>query len=83
MVREEADLLQGELDFVAPWWRNRDGTKIHRQGCRYAREPWRHAAEWSEDRIVHYVATIFFASFCSACCKDLLEVEAEYRESLR
>ena len=65
-VREDSNVTD-PLDLPVPWWRNRDGTKVHRVSCRHAAVPWVYARDFTEERLGHFTATVFYVSLCRGC----------------
>jgi len=53
----------------ADWYRNQDGTTVHRPGCRVpgAKIPWTDTNGWTEERMAHYVGTVNWCKRCKRC----------------
>lgn len=65
-MRDEVDLT-APLDLDVPWYRNADGTTVHRSTCRHAAIPWQYAEGWTLDRVLHFVGTLSYMRLCRQC----------------
>lgn len=79
MARDEAQLELPEL--TAYWFRNREGTVVHRARCTVQGErvPWEKARGWTDERMAHAVATLFFLRACGRCAGAVNEMAERLR----
>lgn len=74
MARDEYPMNeQGVLQVQTTWWRNQEGTTVHRDTCRHAAAgvPWAHAEGWTDERMAHAVGTLSYLHACRVCCPNL------------
>ena len=75
MARDEYPMGEQATLATATWYRNREGTTVHRASCRHAAKgvPWGYAEGWTDERMAHAIGTLAYLHACRVCMPEWMQ----------